>query len=50
VRRGASFGNGRYARQILDAAVANHARRTRTLTDPTLEDLCVLHPEDVSSP
>jgi SpoVK/Ycf46/Vps4 family AAA+-type ATPase len=50
VRRGTSFGNGRYARQILDAAVANHARRTRTLTDPTLEDLCVLHPEDVPSP
>jgi SpoVK/Ycf46/Vps4 family AAA+-type ATPase len=50
MRRGESFGNGRYARQILDAAVANHARRTRTLTDPTLEDLCVLLPEDIPNP
>jgi SpoVK/Ycf46/Vps4 family AAA+-type ATPase len=45
--RGESFGNGRYARQILDETVAHHARRTRSLVDPTMDDLCVLLPEDV---
>jgi len=45
--RGDSFGNGRYARQILDETVARHARRTRSLTDPTMDDLCVLIPDDV---
>ena len=49
VQRGTSFGNGRYARQILDAAIANHARRTRSITNPTVDDLCVLLPEDVPS-
>lgn len=29
VERGNSFGNGRYARQVLDMAIARHARRTR---------------------
>ncbi|MFD2420767.1 AAA family ATPase [Amycolatopsis pigmentata] len=47
VPRGDGFGNGRYARQILDAAIARHARRTRGLTDPTLDDLCVLLPQDI---
>ncbi|MDA3629323.1 AAA family ATPase [Saccharopolyspora sp. WRP15-2] len=48
--RGDSFGNGRYARQVLDEAIANHARRTRALTNPTMDDLCLLHPEDVPTP
>ncbi|MER6992718.1 AAA family ATPase [Saccharopolyspora hirsuta] len=48
--RGESFGNGRYARQVLDEAIANHARRTRSLTNPTMDDLCLLLPEDVPSP
>ncbi len=47
MRRGESFGNGRYARQVLDGTVAHHARRTRSLVDPTMDDLCVLLPEDV---
>lgn len=47
VDRTASFGNGRYARQVMDAAIANHARRTRTIEDPTMDDLVLLLPEDV---
>ena len=50
MRRGESFGNGRYARQVLDGTVAHHARRTRSLVDPTMDDLCVLLPEDVPTP
>jgi SpoVK/Ycf46/Vps4 family AAA+-type ATPase len=50
MRRGESFGNGRYARQVLDESIAHHARRTRSLTDPTMDDLCVLLPEDVPAP
>ncbi|MBK1787779.1 AAA family ATPase [Prauserella sp. ASG 168] len=50
MHRGDSFGNGRYARQVLDSTVAHHARRTRSLTDPTMDDLCVLLPEDVPTP
>ncbi|WP_144720003.1 AAA family ATPase [Agrococcus jejuensis] len=50
VDRTASFGNGRYARQVMDAAIANHARRTRTIEDPTMDDLVLLLPEDVPAP
>jgi SpoVK/Ycf46/Vps4 family AAA+-type ATPase len=49
VPRTESFGNGRYARQVLDESIAAHARRTRGLTDPTMDDLCVLLPQDVPS-
>ncbi|GAA3677777.1 hypothetical protein GCM10022267_75750 [Lentzea roselyniae] len=47
VTRGASFGNGRYARQVLDAAVTRHARRMRTIESPTTNDLCLLHADDI---
>lgn len=50
VPRGDSFGNGRYARQVLDAAVTRHARRMRTLESPTINDLCVLIAEDIPPP
>lgn len=50
VERGPSFGNGRYARQVMEAAIANHARRTRSLQDPTMDDLVLLLPEDVPKP
>lgn len=50
VDRTASFGNGRYARQVMDAAIANHARRTRGIEDPTMDDLVLLLPEDVPTP
>jgi Holliday junction resolvasome RuvABC ATP-dependent DNA helicase subunit len=45
--RGPSFGNGRYARQVMDAAVTRHAKRLRRTASPTLEDLCLLLPDDV---
>ncbi|UVS79691.1 AAA family ATPase [Actinokineospora sp. UTMC 2448] len=48
--RGDSFGNGRYARQVLDEAVTRHARRTRSLVAPTMDDLCVLLPADIPPP
>ncbi|SFS31128.1 right-handed parallel beta-helix repeat-containing protein [Saccharopolyspora flava] len=47
--RGPSFGNGRYARQVMDAAVTRHAKRLRRTASPTLEDLCLLLPDDVPS-
>jgi Cdc6-like AAA superfamily ATPase len=47
VSRGPSFGNGRYARQVLDEAVTRHAKRLRQTEYPTLQDLCLLLPEDV---
>ncbi len=50
VDRGESFGNGRYARQVMEAAIANHARRTRSLQNPTMDDLVLLLPEDVPKP
>ncbi|GAA1982186.1 AAA family ATPase [Amycolatopsis minnesotensis] len=50
VQRGNSFGNGRYARQVLDSAIASHARRTRSIQEPTMDDLCVLLPSDVPAP
>ncbi|MDN3357662.1 right-handed parallel beta-helix repeat-containing protein [Actinomadura sp. DC4] len=50
VSRGASFGNGRYARQVLDEAVTRHARRLRRTESPTVQDLCLLLREDVIAP
>jgi SpoVK/Ycf46/Vps4 family AAA+-type ATPase len=47
VSRGPSFGNGRYARQVLDEAVTRHARRLRRTESPTVQDLCLLLREDV---
>ena len=47
VARGPAFGNGRYARQVLDEAVTRHAKRLRTTESPTITDLCVLLPQDV---
>ncbi|RFS45638.1 AAA family ATPase [Micromonospora craniellae] len=45
--RGPSFGNGRYARQVLDEAITRHARRMRTRAAPTVEEMTVLLPEDI---
>jgi SpoVK/Ycf46/Vps4 family AAA+-type ATPase len=47
VPRGPSFGNGRYARQVLDGAVTRHAKRMRRMESPTVQDLCLLLREDV---
>ena len=42
-----SFGNGRYARQLLDEAVTRQAGRLRSLRSPSVEDLRVLRVDDV---
>ncbi|SNY69859.1 AAA family ATPase [Paractinoplanes atraurantiacus] len=47
VRRTATFGNGRYARQVLDEAVTRQAGRIRVLGRPTVEQLRTLLVEDV---
>ncbi len=46
--RDESFGNGRFARNIMEAAVGRHAWRLRDLEEPSLEDLRELRPADLS--
>ncbi|MDP9792680.1 SpoVK/Ycf46/Vps4 family AAA+-type ATPase [Catenuloplanes nepalensis] len=46
--RGGAFGNGRYARQVLDASITRQAGRIRGLTAPTVADLRILRVEDVT--
>jgi SpoVK/Ycf46/Vps4 family AAA+-type ATPase len=48
--RGPTFGNGRYARQVLDEAVTRHAKRMRTKKSPTVQDLTLLLPDDIAAP
>ena len=43
-----TFGNGRFARNVLEAAVGKHAWRLRDLADPTLDQLRTLLPEDLA--
>jgi hypothetical protein len=47
VRRGPTFGNGRYARNVLEASVGQHAWRLRDVEEPTVEQLRTLMPEDL---
>jgi hypothetical protein len=47
IRRGPTFGNGRYARNVLEAAVGQHAWRLRDVEQPTVEQLRTLEPEDL---
>ena len=44
--RGSSFGNGRYARNALEAAIGHHAWRLRDTAAPTLEQLRLLVARD----
>ncbi|SMQ61523.1 AAA family ATPase [Agreia sp. VKM Ac-1783] len=46
--RGEGFGNGRYARNLLDKAIARHAWRLRDVAEPTLDDLRLLLAEDLN--
>ena len=48
--RDETFGNGRYARNLLEAAIGHHAWRLRDVTEPTLEQLRTLQPDDLLSP
>jgi len=45
---GRAFGNGRYARQLLDEAVTRQAGRLRGRTDPSVAELQVLQPGDIT--
>ena len=45
--RDENFGNGRYARNLLEAAVGRHAWRLREVAEPTLEQLRTLIPDDL---
>lgn len=44
--RGSSFGNGRFARNLLEAAIGRHAWRLRDVEGATVEDLRTLQRED----
>ena len=46
VPRDSSFGNGRYARNALEAAIGHHAWRLRDTASPTLEQLRLLVARD----
>lgn len=48
--RGPSFGNGRFARNLLEGAIGRHAWRLRDVTEPTLAQLRELQPDDVGDP
>jgi SpoVK/Ycf46/Vps4 family AAA+-type ATPase len=43
------FGNGRYARQLLDRAITRQASRLRMIATPSLEDMQMLLPADVTA-
>ncbi|WP_433531813.1 AAA family ATPase [Micromonospora sp. CA-263727] len=49
VPRGRSFGNARYARQLLDEAVTRQASRLRGRADPSVEELKTLQPADIAA-
>jgi hypothetical protein len=46
--RGEGFGNGRFARNVLEAAIGRHAWRLRDVAEPTVQQLRELLPEDLS--
>jgi SpoVK/Ycf46/Vps4 family AAA+-type ATPase len=46
-RRDRSFGNGRFARNVLEAAIGRHAWRLRDVTAPTTDQLRQLLAEDL---
>ena len=48
--RDENFGNGRFARNLLEAAIGRHAWRLREVTEPTLDQLRTLLPEDLLEP
>ncbi|MEV0288439.1 MULTISPECIES: AAA family ATPase [unclassified Kribbella] len=46
--RGRSFGNGRFARNVLEAAIGRHAWRLRDVTAPTKDQLRQILAEDLT--
>jgi SpoVK/Ycf46/Vps4 family AAA+-type ATPase len=47
VPRGEGFGNGRFARNLLEAAIAEQAVRLDDIPEPTVEQMRELLPEDI---
>ncbi|WP_340539504.1 AAA family ATPase [Nocardioides sp. GXZ039] len=47
VQRGPTFGNARYVRNLLEAAIGRHAWRLREIEAPSLEQLRTLEPDDL---
>ncbi len=45
--RGPTFGNGRFARNVLEAAIGRHAWRLREVEEPSVEQLRALEPDDL---
>ncbi len=48
--RGPAFGNGRFARNCLEAAIGRHAWRLRDVAEPTVEQLRTLLVVDLADP
>ena len=48
--RGPTFGNGRFARNQLEAAIGRHAWRLRDVEEPTLQQLRELTADDLEEP
>ncbi|KAA1425764.1 AAA family ATPase [Nocardioides antri] len=48
--RGPSFGNARFVRNMLEAAIGHHAWRLRDIKEPTLEQLRSLEADDLVVP
>ncbi|HEY8661979.1 MAG TPA: AAA family ATPase [Propionibacteriaceae bacterium] len=46
--RDETFGNGRFARNVFEAAIGHQAWRLRDIAEPTLEELRKIHPEDLA--
>jgi hypothetical protein len=50
VERGPSFGNARYVRNILEAAIGHHAWRLRDVDSPSIDELRRLDVADLDAP
>jgi SpoVK/Ycf46/Vps4 family AAA+-type ATPase len=48
--RDETFGNGRFARNVFEAAIGHQAWRLRDVAEPTLDELRKLHPQDLAVP
>jgi SpoVK/Ycf46/Vps4 family AAA+-type ATPase len=49
VPRGKSFGNGRYARKVLEEVITRQAGRLRSMSAPSEDDLRTLSPQDAEA-
>lgn len=48
--RGPMFGNGRFARNLLEEAIGHHAWRLRDIAEPSVQQLRELLPDDLDRP